>query len=122
MFAYLGSTLFTVIVLLMIKIIYEVNTLTFINQCFLYGLAIFVAGISIFVYQTGFLDSFLKGFRQVYHFVLPKPRALIQEEKRLANDALINHWRTSTMNGLKMILLGIGTGSIFLSIAYLFIY
>jgi Domain of unknown function (DUF3899) len=122
MMLYFGTIFCTVVALLLAKMIYGVNTLTFINQCFLYGLAILAVGIFVFIYQTGFFRFFLQGFLQIYQFVVPKPKVLIREEERLANDAWLKDWRSRTLNNIKKILLGIGTGSIFISLTYLFFY
>jgi hypothetical protein len=122
MMLYFGTIFCTVVALLLAKMIYGVNTLTFINQCFLCGLAILAVGICVFIYQTGFFRFFLQGFLQIYQFVVPKPKVLIREEERLANDAWLKDWRSRTLNNIKKILLGIGTGSIFISLTYLFFY
>jgi hypothetical protein len=122
MMLYFSTFFCTAAVLLLTKMIYGVNTLTFINQCFLYGLTILVVGACIFIYQTGFFRFFFKGFRQMYQFIVPKPKILIREEERLANDVWWKEWRSRTLNNVKKILLGIGTGSIFISLTYLFFY
>lgn len=119
---YFGTTFCTVVALLLAKMIYGVNTLTFINQCFLYGLTILAVGVCVLIYQTGFFHFFLQGFRQIYQFIVPKPKVLIREEERLAKDAWLKDWRSRTLNNAKKILLGIGTGSIFISLTYLFFY
>ncbi|AEH48204.1 DUF3899 domain-containing protein [Parageobacillus thermoglucosidasius] len=117
------STLFcTAVVLLLAKMIYGVSTLAFINQCFLYGLAILAAGICVFIYQTGFFHFFFKGFQQIYQFIVPKPKILLREEERLANDVWWKERRSRMLNNAKKILLGIGTGSILISLTYLFFY
>ncbi|WP_042409398.1 DUF3899 domain-containing protein [Saccharococcus caldoxylosilyticus] len=122
MMLYFGTTFCTVVALLLAKMIYGVNTLTFINQCFLYGLTILAVGVCVLIYQTGFFHFFLQGFRQIYQFIVPKPKVLIREEERLAKDAWLKDWRSRTLNNAKKILLGIGTGSIFISLTYLFFY
>jgi Domain of unknown function (DUF3899) len=122
MMLYFGTTFCTVVALLLAKMIYGVNTLTFINQCFLYGLTILAVGVCVFIYQTGFFHFFLQGFRQIYQFIVPKPKVLIREEERLAKDAWLKDWRSRTLNNAKKILLGIGTGAIFISVTYLFFH
>lgn len=122
MLLYFSAIFCTIAVLLLTKMIYGVNTLTFINQCFLYGLTILAVGACIFVYQTGFFHFFFKGFRQMYRWIVPKPKMLIREEERMANDAWLKEWRSRTLSNAKKILLGIGTGSICMSLTYLFFY
>jgi hypothetical protein len=122
MMLYFGTIFCTVVALWLIKVIYEVNTLAFIDQCFLYGLTILAVGACIFVYQTGFFHFFFKGFRQMYQWIVPKPKMLIREEEKLANDVWLKEWRSRTLNNAKKILLGIGTGSICMSLTYLFFY
>jgi hypothetical protein len=110
------------IILLFIRQFYKVSALVFINDCFLLSLTLLVLGAAIFIHQTGFFRPFFQGFQQLYRWIVPKPKILIREEEIWANDVRMNGWKRRMENWAKMILFGTGTGCLFVSLTYLFLY
>jgi len=112
----------TIIVLLCVKQFYEMSVLVFINDCFFAGLVLLAAGAAAFVHQTGFFRPFSQGFQHLYRWIVPKPKMLIREEEKLSHNVWLKQWKHRTINRIKTVLLGSGSGCLFLSLAYLFLY
>ncbi|KFL15049.1 hypothetical protein GT94_05790 [Geobacillus stearothermophilus] len=119
---YFVASFCTIAVLLCIKRFYEMSALVFINECFLLGLTLLALGAALFVHQTGFFRPFFQGFQQLYRWIVPKPRMLIREEEKWANDVWLKDWKNRTTDRIKTVLLGTGTGCLFISLTYLFFY
>ncbi|ADU94293.1 MULTISPECIES: DUF3899 domain-containing protein [unclassified Geobacillus] len=120
---YFMASFCTVIVLLCVKQFYdETSMLVFVNDCFLLGLVLLVAGAALFIYQTGFFRPFFEGFQRLYRWIVPKPKMLIREEEKLTNDIWLNDWKSRITTRIKTVLLGTGTGCLFISLTYLFFY
>ncbi|MCG6795692.1 DUF3899 domain-containing protein [Geobacillus sp. YHL] len=119
---YFVANLCAIVILLCIKQFYEVSALVFINDCFLLGLTLLMLGAAIFVHRTGFFRSFFRGFQQLYRWIVPKPKMLIREEEKWTNGVQLDAWKSQVINRMKLVFLGMGTGCLFVSFIYLFLY
>lgn len=99
----------------------NVDTLISIDQSFLTGLILTMIGASIVTYQTGFLNLFINGFKDLKQFIFPKSRALIRAEEQLAKEKELKNGDSKLSSFIKMLTFSIGTGSIVFSTILLFV-
>ncbi|WP_158598258.1 DUF3899 domain-containing protein [Falsibacillus albus] len=117
--------LFTVpsmfVVLFAVKLAAGVDAITMVNQTFLYGLIVLLAGVCIYIYQTGFLALFSEGFRRMQNGIFRKPRAMEQVYERMRKDAALQTWRSKLQTNTKHIAISIGASMTLFSLCLLII-
>ncbi|WP_257347460.1 DUF3899 domain-containing protein [Pseudalkalibacillus decolorationis] len=110
MVSYILLILFSVVALIAGQMVTDTDTLTMINLSFFWGLISIMVGACCYIFQTGFLDLFLEGFKKIAAVTVPKSRSLERVDKQLKEDAFLRSWKQSIFTKAKILFLGIGSG------------
>ncbi|GED25880.1 hypothetical protein BAG01nite_19820 [Brevibacillus agri] len=89
--------------------------LPYINQSFLFGLVLLMAGCAVVVTRSGFFTIFLRGFQQLKSFFFRKPRLMDSDLVR-GDDPVFAQKKEAAMRAATTLFLSSGTGMIVFSL------
>ncbi|TLS38540.1 DUF3899 domain-containing protein [Pseudalkalibacillus caeni] len=113
---FLFITLFVSMLLLVGQKVLNTELLTMINNAFFWGLISLTIGACFYILQTGFLNLFFDGFRQITSVIVPKSRSLERTDRKMKEDVSLKKWKQTVFANAKLVFLGIGSGMALFSI------